>query len=80
MSEVFKYIADKEKDNIDNKILSSKVEDINFYDRYNTLYNYLNYFPMLIVGTISIKNEVFSKDLSKGFKLKSAYNTKRKII
>ena len=33
----FKYIANKEKDNIDYEILSSKVDDINFYDRYNTL-------------------------------------------
>ena len=40
----FKYIANKEKDNIDYEILSSKVDDINFYDRHNTLYNYLNYF------------------------------------
>ena len=40
----FKYIANKEKDNIDNEILSSKVDYINFYGRYNTLYNYLNYF------------------------------------
>ena len=39
-----KYIANKEKDNIEYEILSSKVDDINFYDRYNTLYNYLNYF------------------------------------
>ena len=38
-----KYIANKEKDNIDYEILSSKVDNINFYDRYNTLYNYLNY-------------------------------------
>ena len=38
----FKYIANKEKDNIDYEILSSKVDNINFYDRYNTLYNYLN--------------------------------------
>ena len=41
---LFKYIANKEKDKIDYEILSSKVDDINFYDRYNTLYNYLNYF------------------------------------
>ena len=33
----FKCIAEREKDNIDYKILSSKVDDINFYDRYNTL-------------------------------------------
>ena len=44
----FKYIANKEKDNIDYEILSSKVDDINFYARYNTLYNYLNYFLTLV--------------------------------
>ena len=33
----FEYIANKEKENIDHEILSSKVDDINFYDRYNTL-------------------------------------------
>ena len=69
----FKYIANKEKGNINYEILSSKVDDINFCDRYNTLYNYLNYFSKLSTGKISIKNELFLKDLSKGFKLKSAY-------
>ena len=72
----FKYIANKEKDNIDYEILSSKVDDINFYDRYNTLYNYLNSFFKPSVGEISIKNKSFLKDLSKGFKLKSVYTTK----
>ena len=37
----FQYIANKEKENINYKILSNKVDDINFYDRYKTLYNYL---------------------------------------
>ena len=37
------------------------------------MYNYLNYFSKLSTGKISIKNELFLKDLSKGFKLKSAY-------
>ena len=72
----FKYIANKEKDNIDYEILSSKVDDINFYDRYNTLYNYLNYFSKLSAEEISIKNKSFLEDLSKGFKLKSVYTTK----
>ena len=72
----FKYIANKEKDNIDYEILSSKVDDINFYDRYNTLYNYLNYFSKLSAEEISIKNKSFLDDLSKGFKLKSVYTTK----
>ena len=41
------------KDNIDYEILSSKVDDINFYDIYNnTLYNYLNYFSELSTGKI----------------------------
>ena len=72
----FKYIANKEKDNTDYEILSSKVDDINFYDRYNTLYNYLNYFSKLSAEEISIKNKSFLKGLPKGFKLKSVYTTK----
>ena len=72
----FKYIANKEKDNIDYEILSSKVDDINFYDRYNTLYNYLNYFSNFSAEEISIKNKSFLEDLSKGFKLKSVYIAK----
>ena len=69
----FKYIANKEKDNIDYEILSSKVDDINFYDRYNTLYNYLNHFSKLSAEDISIKSKSFLEDLLKGFKLKSVY-------
>ena len=72
----FKYIANKEKDNIDYEILSSKVDDINFYDRYNTLYNYLNCFINFSVEETLIKNKSFLKDLLKGFKLKSVYTTK----
>ena len=67
------------KDNLDFEILSSKVDDISFYDRYNTLCNYLNYFFKLSIREISIKNKPFSKDLSKGFNLKSVYNTKGEI-
>ena len=78
MKDFYKYIADEEKDNIDYEILSFKVDDINFYDRYNTLYNCLNYFSKLSTGKISIKNELFLNDLSKVFKLKSAYNIKDK--
>ena len=70
----FKYIANKEKDNIDYEILSSKVDDINFYDRYNTLYNYFS--KLNNAKEISIKNKSFLEDLSKGFKLKSIYPTK----
>ena len=51
----FKYIANKEKDNINYEILSYKFDDINFYDRYNTLYNYLNYFSKNSVEEISIR-------------------------
>ena len=75
---LFKCIVNKEKDNIDYEILSSKVDDINFYDSYNTLYNYLNYFSKFIAGEISIKNKSFLEDLSKGFKLKSVYITEGK--
>ena len=71
-----RYITNKEKDNIDYKILSYKVDDINFYDRYNTLYNYLNYFLKFSVEEIAIKNKSFLKDLSKGFKPKSVYTAK----
>ena len=72
----FKYIANKEKDNIDYEMLSSKVDNINFYNRCNTLYNYLNYFSKLSAEENSIKNKSFLEDLSKGFKLKSVYTTK----
>ena len=72
----FKYIANKGKDNIYYEILSSKVDDINFYDRYNTLYNYLNYFFNFSVEETLTKNKSLLKDLLKGFKLKSVYTTK----
>ena len=72
----FEYIANKKKYIIDYEILSYKVHDINFYDRYDTLYNYLTYFSKLSAGEISIKNKSFLKDLLKGFKLKSVYITK----
>ena len=70
----FEYIANKEKENIDYEKLSYKVDDVNVYDRYNTLYNY---FPKRNnIEEISIKNKSFLKDLSKGFKFKSVYTTK----
>ena len=56
----FKYIANKEKNNIDYEILSSKVDDIDFCDRYNKLYNY---FSKLSAEEISIKNKSFLKGL-----------------
>ena len=40
------------------------------------MYNYLNYFSNYSAEEISIKNKSFLKDLSKGFKFKSAYTTK----
>ena len=40
------YIDNKEKENINYEILSNKVDDINFYDKYNTLYNYLSEFNL----------------------------------
>ena len=69
----FKYIANKEKKNMKYKILSDKVGDINFYDRYNTLYNYLTCSFKSSAEKISMKNKLFFKDLLKGFNLKSAY-------
>ena len=62
----------KKENNIDYEIFSSKVDDINFYDRYNTLYNYFNHFSKFSTGEILVKNESFLEDLWKGFKLKSA--------
>ena len=64
------------KKTIDYEILSSEVGDINFYDRYNTLYNCLNYLSNFSAEEISIKNKSFLEDLSKGFKLKSVCITK----
>ena len=70
---LFQFIANKEIDIINYEILSSKVDNISFYDRYNTLYNY---FSKLSAEQSSIKNKSFLEDLSKGFKLKSVYTTK----
>ena len=50
----FNYIVNEEKNNIDYEILSSKVDDINFYDRYGTLYNYLNYVFQFSAEEVSI--------------------------
>ena len=64
------HIANKEKENINYEILSFKVDDINFYDSYNTLYSYLSKFD---TTESSIKNKSFLEDLLKGFKRKSIY-------
>ena len=61
----FKYIANKEKGDIDYEILSSKVDDINFYDRYNTLYNYLSYFSKFSAEEISIKDNFFRRSIER---------------
>ena len=66
------------KKKIDYKILSSKADDINFCDRYNTLHNYLNYFFKFSMEETLTKNESFLKDLLNRFKLKSVYTTKAK--
>ena len=71
----FKYIANKEKDNINYEILLSKVDDINFYYKFDTLYNYLNYSFKFSAEETSVKNKTFLKDLLKGFKLKSTCTT-----
>ena len=68
-------IANKEKENIDYEKLSFKVGDINFYDRYNTLYSYLS---KLDTTESSIKNKSLLEDLLKGFKLKSVYTNEDK--
>ena len=72
------YIANKEKENINYKILSNKVDDINSYDKYNTLYNYLSEFNL---EKTSIKDKLFLEALLKGFNLKKGYtkNVKNNI-
>ena len=72
----FKYIANEEKNKIDCKILSIKVEGINFFYRYGTVYTYLNYFFKSSAEEISIKNASFLEDLSNVIKLKSVYTTR----
>ena len=68
----FKYIANKEKENIGYEKPLDRIDGINFYNKYSTLYNYLNYFSDLNnIRKISIKNKSFLEDLSKLFNLKS---------
>ena len=64
----FKHISGEEKNSIDYKILSSNAKGINFYDRYDALYNYLDYLLKILK-----KDKLFLKDLSKVFKLKKVY-------
>ena len=72
------YIANKEKENINYEILSNKVDGINSYDKYNTLYNYLSEFNL---EKTSIKDKLFLEALLKGFNLKKGYtkNVKNNI-
>ena len=65
---------------INYEILSYKVDDINFYDKYNTLYNYLNYFFNFNVEETLIKNQSFLKIYQKGLSLKVYVLPMMKII
>ena len=57
----FKYIANKGKTNIYYEMLWSKIADINFYDKYDTLYEYLNH----LLGS-SVEKNYFWKIFQKG--------------
>ena len=72
------YIANKENENINYEILSNKVDNINSYDKYNTLYSYLSEFNL---EKTSIKDKLFLEALLKGFNLKKGYtkNVKNNI-
>ena len=75
-----KYNANGEKNHVNYEILSSKVDDINFYDRYGTLYKYLNYLLEFDVEIISKRDKSFLKDLLKGFKIKKTYDILKRNI
>ena len=72
--------ANGEKNHVNYEILSSKVDDINFYDRYGILYKYLNYLLELDVKIISKRDKSFLKDLLKGFKIKKTYDILKRNI
>ena len=77
----FKYLANKETNDVDYEILSSKVDDINFYDRYGTLYNYLNCSFKTRTKQISMKRiNYFWKIYRKGLSLKVSIIPGVKII
>ena len=71
-----RYIVNKEKNDVNYEILSSKVDDISFCDRYGALYEYLNH-----LLEFSIKKKIlkeinhFWKIYQKGLSL-SVYTTK----
>ena len=71
----FKHIVDGGKNDVDSEILSSNVNDINFYDRCGTLYEYLNHLLEFDMERISKRDKSFLKDLLKGFKIKKTYDT-----
>ena len=72
--------ADGEENSIDYKILSSKIKAINFFDRYSTLYKYLNHFFRSGSKEISKKDKSFLEDLLKCFMLKKVSATPRRDI
>ena len=77
----FKYLANKETNDVDYEILLSKVDDINFYDRYGTLYNYLNCSFKTRTKQISMKKiNYFWKIYRKGLSLKVSIIPGVKII
>ena len=70
----FKRIANDEKNDVNYETLSSTVDNINFYNRYGTLYKYLNdlYNSM---ENISKRDKSFLNDLLKGFEIKTSFST-----
>ena len=57
------YIADKEKNSVDYKMLSFKVADINFYYRHGTLYDYLDHSLRSDAVEIFKVDKLFLEDL-----------------
>ena len=70
----FKRIANDEKNDVNYEILSSTVDNINFYNRYGTLYKYLNDLYNG-VENISKWDKSFLNDLLKGFEIKTSFST-----
>ena len=71
-----RYIVNKEKNDVNYEILSSKVDDISFCDRYGALYEYSNHLLEFSIKKNSKRDKSFLEDLSKRFKLKSVCTTK----
>ena len=70
----FKRIANDEKNDVNYETLSSTVDNINFYNRYGTLYKYLNDLYNS-VENISKRDKSFLNDLLKGFEIKTSFST-----